>query len=73
MVTVMILVTALISKIVQNDEYFTRFFGTKWNSLISISRKRTPCMLGKRGLYFSNGFAEIYIGSRWKIRYRNAK
>ncbi|ASJ54229.1 hypothetical protein BP422_12125 [Brevibacillus formosus] len=61
----------LVSAIVQPEQHTIRFFGTKWNSLLSIQFLRGQT-LGKQGLYFHSGFAELYIG-RLKIRYYNKK
>lgn len=56
----------------KKEEHLTRFFGTNWNSRISLKRWRHKSELGKRGFYFYNGYMEFQIG-RWVLRYRNGK
>ncbi|MFF2532459.1 hypothetical protein ACFVS2_26690 [Brevibacillus sp. NPDC058079] len=64
--------SAIVGKVIQKDEHHTRLFGTKWNSPLSIRRLNRPSQLGKRGLYFHDGYCELYVG-RWIIKYRNSK
>jgi hypothetical protein len=59
----------MIAKLIQKEEHLTRFFGTNWNSRISIVRyKNHP----EWGWKFRNGYCELSFGL-WKIRYRNNK
>jgi hypothetical protein len=51
--------------------HMTRFFGTKWNSKISLKRWHKND-LKKRGVYFYNGYVEICF-DKWALRYRNNK
>ncbi|HHB2481389.1 TPA: hypothetical protein ACORDH_002840 [Bacillus cereus] len=53
------------------EEHLTRFFGTKWNSKVSLVRWHKS-ILNKNGLYFREGYVELCLG-RWKLRYRNNK
>lgn len=57
--------------IFKKEEHMIRFFGTKWNSSVSLKRWH-KASLGKRGLYFYNGYMEIQLGN-WVLRYRNNK
>lgn len=61
----------LAAAVVQPEEHTIRFFGTKWNSRFSVQWLKGS-KLGKRGLYFHQGYAEIFIG-KIKIRYRDGK
>lgn len=61
----------LVSLVVQPEQHTVRFFGTKWNSRLSIQMLRGS-KLGKKGLYFHQGYAELFIG-KFKIRYRDGK
>ncbi|AZU99077.1 hypothetical protein pW4_57 [Bacillus phage pW4] len=53
------------------EDHMTRFFGTKWNSKVSLKRWHKTS-LGKRGLYFHEGYVELCLGN-WVLRYRNNK
>jgi len=55
----------------KKESHMVRFFGTDWNSRISLKRWHTTS-LGKRGLYFFDGYMEIQFG-RWVLRYKNGK
>lgn len=55
----------------KKEDHMIRFFGTKWNSRISLKRWHRNG-LGKRGLYFYDGYVEFQIGN-WVLRYRNNK
>lgn len=57
--------------VVKKENHLTRFFGTTWNSRISLKRWH-KASLGKRGFYFFNGYMEIQLGN-WVLRYRNNK
>jgi hypothetical protein len=52
-------------------DHMTRFFGTNWNSRISLKRWHRNS-LKKRGLYFHNGYVELYF-DKWVLRYKNNK
>ncbi|WAB25060.1 hypothetical protein M3_0109 [Lysinibacillus phage vB_LfM_LysYB1] len=57
--------------LVKKELHMLRFFGTDWDSRISLKRWHSA-NLGKRGWYFYNGYAELQFG-RWVLRYRNGK
>lgn len=53
------------------EDHMTRFFGTKWNSKISLKRWHDT-RLKKYGLFFHTGYVEFCLGN-WVLRYRNDK
>jgi len=55
----------------KKEDHMTRFFGTKWNSKLSLKRWHRNG-LNKRGIYFHNGYMEICF-DKWVLRYRNNK
>lgn len=55
----------------KKEDHMTRFFGTKWNSRISLKRWHSK-ELTKSGLYFHKGYVEYHLG-KWVLRYRNNK
>ena len=57
--------------LVKREEHMIRFFGTKWNSKVSLKRWHSH-EGNKYGFYFYNGYMEMCLG-RWVLRYRNNK
>ncbi|KFN03110.1 hypothetical protein D0U04_07765 [Bacillus clarus] len=55
----------------KKEEHLTRFFGTNWNSKLSLKRWHDS-RLKQYGLYFRDSYMEMRFG-KWVLRYRNNK